>query len=118
MVMRIVAYILLALISVSAGCAKNRTGKEPVRIKITAKKYQFQPNPIRVKQGDEVLLEVSSADVQHGFRVPELGIDESVPKGKTAEISVVPAKRGEYKIECDIICGPGHDDMAGKIIVE
>jgi heme/copper-type cytochrome/quinol oxidase subunit 2 len=27
-------------------------------------------------------------------------------------------KPGEYKIDCSIICGPGHDRMQSKIVVE
>jgi len=50
--------------------------------------------------------------------VPDLGIDEPIQKGKPAEIRFSAKDRGEFKIECDIICGPGHDDMAGKIVVE
>jgi cytochrome c oxidase subunit 2 len=116
--MKIPVAILLSLGVLALGCGKAPSSPPPVRIKVTAKKYQFQPNPIRVKKGDEVLLEVSTADVQHGFHVPGLGIDESIQKNKTAEIRFHAQNAGEYKIECNIICGPGHDDMAGKIIVE
>jgi cytochrome c oxidase subunit II len=108
--------ILLAL-SV-AGCGKSNNSKEPVRIKVVAKKYRFEPQEIRLKKGEEVVLEVSTADVQHGFHVPELDITEPIQKGKVAEIRFTPKERGAYNVECNIICGPGHDDMAGKIIVE
>jgi cytochrome c oxidase subunit 2 len=118
MLMKIIGVILLSLSLFAGGCSKPRSNKEPIRITVTAKKYAFQPNPIRVKEGDEVLLEVSSTDVQHGFHVPGLGIDESIQKGKPAQIRFSAKTKGDYNIECDVICGPGHDDMAGKIIVE
>lgn len=112
---QVTALIVLAVLGIS-GC--NKSHKEPIRIKVLAKKYQFEPNEIRVKKGDEVLLEVTTADVQHGFHVPDLGIAEPIQKGKVAEIRFSADKRGEHKIQCNIICGPRHDDMAGKIVVE
>ena len=116
--MKILAAPALLVCLLASGCGKASSGKEPVHIKLTAKKYRFEPSEVRVKRGDEVLLEVSSSDVQHGFHVPDLGIDEPIQKGKPAEIRFSAKDRGEFKIECDIICGPGHDDMAGKIVVE
>ncbi len=109
---------LMALLAFSISGCETGARKEPVRIKVVAKKYTFDPPEIRVKKGEEVLLEVTTADVQHGFHVPDLGIAEPIQKGKTAEIRFTAEKKGEYKVECDIICGAGHDDMAGKIIVE
>lgn len=114
---RTTTFLILLALSL-AGCGKGNSSKNPVRIKVTAKKYRFEPKEIHVKKGEEVLLEVSTADVQHGFHVPDLDIAEPIQKGKVAEIRFTPKERGEYKVECDIICGPGHDDMAGKIIVE
>jgi cytochrome c oxidase subunit II len=115
--MRKVTAIVVSCLFVLSGCAKT-TRKEPVRIKVVAKKYQFQPQEIRLKKAQEVVLEVTSTDVQHGFHVPGLGISEPIQKGKVAEIRFTPEVRGEYRVECDILCGAGHDDMAGKIVVE
>ena len=82
------------------------------------KKYAFEPAVIRVKAGQTTELEVSSADVQHGFDVPELGIKEPVRPGQPAIITLKSPAKGEYKVACGIICGPHHDDMAGKLVVE
>lgn len=115
--MQKVTAIVVSCLFALAGCAKT-TSKQPVRIKVVAKKYQFQPAEIRLKKGEEVVLEVTSTDVQHGFHVPALGISEPIQKGKVAEIRFTPEARGEYRVECDILCGAGHDDMVGKIVVE
>src|ERR671924_571123 len=103
----IVPVVLLSFFVV--GCQSKMGGKEPVRIKVLAKKYRFEPPEIRVKRGDKVLLKAPTADVQHGFHVPDLDISEPIQKGKVAEIRFTAANRGEHKIECDIICGPRHD---------
>jgi plastocyanin len=40
-------------------------------IEVTAKKYEFNPPPIRVKQGTRVQLKITATDHVHGFRVTE-----------------------------------------------
>ena len=114
---RVLALVVL-LSLLMAGCQGKIGQKEPVRIKVVAKKYQFDPPEIRVKKGDEVVLEVTTADVQHGFHIADLDISEPIQKGKVAEIRFTAANRGEHKIQCDIICGPRHDDMMGKLVIE
>jgi cytochrome c oxidase subunit 2 len=64
------------------------------------------------------VLVVSTNDVQHGFQVEQLGINEPIHPGRSAEIELDTSKKGEFKVACSIICGPGHDDMQAKIVVE
>ena len=85
---------------------------------MVAKRYTYERNVVRVKKGELVALDITTADRQHGIESKELGIDESIQPGHTTTVTFTPEKTGEFKIECDIICGPGHDDMQGKIIVE
>lgn len=82
------------------------------------RRYSFDPSVIRVKAGEPVDLEVTTADVQHGFDVPELGIKEAVQPGRTTEIRFTPSKKGEYRVKCGVICGPHHDDMTAKLVVD
>ncbi len=100
-----------------SGC-QEYFDREPVRIQVKMKKYTFDPPVIRVKQGDVVELEVSTRDVQHGFAIPALDIREPVPRGHTVTVRFRAENRGEYKIQCSILCGPGHDEMQGTLIVE
>jgi len=117
LIRKITALIFLLIGVLLAGC--NRQPKpEPIHIQITASRYTFQPPVIHIKKGQDVTLEVSTSDVQHGFEVKELGIDEPIQKGKPALVNFKADKPGEYKVECSIICGSGHDHMQGKIIVE
>lgn len=82
------------------------------------KRYTIRPAVIRVKSGQVVELTVSSADVQHGFDVPALGIKEPVQPGRTTTIYFTAPAPGEYKVACGILCGPHHEDMTGKLVVE
>ena len=106
----------ISLLFIFAGCQK---AKPPAQtINVVMKKYDIQPNVIRVKSGELVELDVTTADVQHGLDVPELGIKESVQPGRTTKITFTPANKGEFKVVCGVICGPHHDDMVGKLVVE
>ena len=117
MIRKITALIFLLMGVILAGC--NRQPKpEPIHIQVMASRYTFQPPVIHIKKGQDVTLEISTSDVQHGFEVKELGIDEPIQKGKPALVNFKADKPGEYKVECSIICGPGHEHMQGKIIVE
>jgi cytochrome c oxidase subunit 2 len=82
------------------------------------KKYTITPDVIRVKSGEKVELDVTTADVQHGLDIPELGIKESVQPGRTTTVAFTAPAKGEYKMACGVICGPHHDDMKGKLVVE
>ncbi len=82
------------------------------------KKYTIEPAVIHVKAGQTTELAVTTADVQHGFDVPDLGIKEPVRPGDTAIVTLKSPPKGEYKVVCGIICGPHHDDMLAKLVVE
>jgi cytochrome c oxidase subunit II len=85
---------------------------------VTMRRYAIEPAEIRVKQGDRAELEVSTKDVQHGFSVPELGINEPIVPGRPAKIRLDTSKKGEFKVACSILCGPRHDDMHARIVIE
>ncbi len=82
------------------------------------KKYSFEPSVIHVKAGQTTDLEITTADVQHGFDVLGLGIKQPVRPGQTAVVTLKSPPKGEYNVVCGIICGPHHDDMTAKLIVE
>ncbi len=88
-------------------------------IKITAKKFEYSPNEIRIKKGVPVILEFTSLDRIHGFTVPDLGgVRATIEPGKVIQVRIVAPKAGTYEFHCDLFCGEGHEGMTGKIIVE
>jgi len=109
--------ITLGFLMVLADC-RSQSNPAAERIKVVMKKYTIEPAVIRVKAGQVTELEVSTADVQHGFDVPGLGIKEPVRSGQPAVITLKSPPKGEYRVACGIICGPHHDDMAAKLVVE
>jgi heme/copper-type cytochrome/quinol oxidase subunit 2 len=108
--------IFLSFVILAVGCHKDSGPAH--HIKVVMKKYTIEPSVIRVKAGETVALEVSTADVQHGLDIPDLGIKEPVQPGKPATVTFTPKIKGEYRITCGVICGPHHEDMVAKLVVE
>ena len=112
---RVLASLCMAL--ALSSCAKKQA-QTAVHLQVTMRKFAIEPAVIHVKQGEKVVLEVSSKDVKHGFEVEDLGINEPIQPGKPAEIALDTSKKGEFRVACSIVCGPGHEDMNAKIVVE
>ena len=100
------------------GCRNQPKSSADAHIQVVMKKYTIEPAIIHVKANQVTELEISSADVQHGFDVPDLKIKEPVRPGQPATVTLKNPPKGEYKVVCGIICGPHHDDMEAKLVVE
>ena len=104
-------------------------------IDVTARKYEFNPSPIHVKQGTKVQLKVTALDHVHGFRIgstPENGKDAGTPglifstgegcqrieKGQTATVEFLAQKPGTYAFKCCVHCGWHHRSMKGELVVD
>jgi len=88
-------------------------------VEVHAYRYGYDPDPIVIKKGEKVRLELKSRDVTHGFGIAALSIDERIPAGQTTTLEFTPEKPGEYHIHCTVYCGPGHEKMHGTLrIVE
>jgi cytochrome c oxidase subunit 2 len=84
---------------------------------VTAKKYEFSPSVITVKQGQHVKLEVTALDRTHGLAIKDYNIDTDLEKDKPATIEFVADKPGEFTFKCSDFCGLGHGKMKGKLVV-
>ncbi len=116
------ALLFIAIVTcacVSAAFAADQAGQPEQVIKITAKRFEYNPNVIKIKAGVPVIFEFTSLDRIHGFTVPDLGnIRLTIEPGKVNRITILAPKAGTYEFHCDIFCGDGHEGMTGKIIVE
>jgi cytochrome c oxidase subunit II len=86
-------------------------------IAVSAMKFEFLPETINLKKGEPAILELSSLDRTHGFKVPDLGIRADVLADTTVRVRIVPEKVGRFTFACDNFCGDGHEDMEGVIVV-
>ena len=83
-----------------------------------AKKWQFDPSTINVKQGDKVRLKIKSIDVTHGFSLLDFNVNENLAPEKEVVVEFIADKKGEFSFFCSVFCGEGHSGMKGKLIVE
>jgi cytochrome c oxidase subunit 2 len=100
------------------GCRNTPKSAADAHIQVVMKKYTIEPAVIHVKANQVTELEITTADVQHGYDVPALGIKEPVRPGQPAIVTLKDPPKGEYKVSCGIICGPHHDDMVAKLVVD
>ena len=104
-------------------------------IDVTAKKYEFAPPTIRVKQGTKLQLKITATDHAHGFKISEVadGADSKgkpglvfaspqdctkIEEGKSATVELVAQTPGTYPFRCCVHCGWHHRAMKGELIVE
>jgi cytochrome c oxidase subunit II len=87
------------------------------RIVVSAKKFSFDKQEIRVKKGRPVTLVLSSSDFEHGFSVPDFNVRADFVPGKTVELTFTPDRAGRFEFLCDNFCGEGHDGMSGFLVV-
>ena len=91
--------------------------QQPREIKVTARKFEFEPKTITVRKGEYVKLIVTSEDVDHGIAIRELGVDEEIKAKQTKVIELTPERVGRFQFTCSVFCGDGHPDMVGEIVV-
>lgn len=87
-------------------------------IEVTAKKWEFIPSTITVKQGQRVRLNIQSIDVTHGLAIPDFDISLRLEPGTSASTEFIADKKGTFSFFCNVLCGEGHKDMRGTLIVE
>ncbi|MTW09117.1 cytochrome c oxidase subunit II [Pseudoduganella eburnea] len=87
------------------------------RIQVTARKFQFTPNPIVIPRGVDVILEITAVDFMHGFSVPELKFRTDLMPGRVTRIPLRINHAGPVDFLCDNFCGDGHEEMNGRILV-
>ncbi len=105
--------IALCCLYVATGSAGN--GERT--IEIHAHRYSFTPSEITVRKGETVKLELSSDDVTHSLVIKDLGINQTIAKGKPAEVTLTPQETGDFHGQCGHFCGSGHGKMTFAVHV-
>jgi cytochrome c oxidase subunit 2 len=114
----LIVIFLMAALAAMAFAAAPAAQQEQV-IKITAKKFEYSPNVIKIKKGVPVVFEFTSLDRVHGFTVPDLdNVRLTIEPGKANRVTIMAPKAGTYEFHCDLFCGDGHEGMTGTILVE
>ena len=96
------------------------TAVEPdgsVTVRIIAEQYEFVPRCLQVPVGTPVKFRITSADVIHGFLLPDTNVNTMVVPGFVAEVRTRFAKVGDYVMPCHEFCGLGHHGMWAHVRV-
>ncbi len=80
--------------------------------------FSFNPQHVQVPLGAHVTFYITSADVEHGFSVPETSINTMVTPGWVSSLSYTFRKPGKFLLVCNEYCGAEHHLMAGDIEVK
>jgi heme/copper-type cytochrome/quinol oxidase subunit 2 len=106
----------MALSGVWAGAQES--GSAAPEIKMTAKKYEFDPSTVTVKQGQHVKLVITALDRDHGFELKAFHINRHLKKGVPTTVEFTADRPGTFPFKCSDFCGLGHSRMKGKLVVE
>ena len=97
----------------SKGSASLQTAstQNQVMFSVDAKRWQFTPDVINVKKGQQVKIIINNTDTTHGINLPDFNVSGN------DSIEFLADKTGEFVFRCNTFCGNGHATMQGKIIV-
>ena len=108
----IVAILIVSFIFISKSFTGNVVNKDVKEFTVKAFKFGYSPDIITVNKGDKVRIKIDNTDVLHGIRIPDLGIKNNEVLEFTTD------KTGEFDWFCANMCGEGHMQMKGKLIVK
>ncbi|MBV8193403.1 MAG: cytochrome C oxidase subunit II [Alphaproteobacteria bacterium] len=97
------------------GTALEADGSATVRF--IAEQYAFVPSCAIVPAGTPVKFRLTSADVVHGFLLPDTNVNTMVVPGFVSEVRTSFAKPGVYAMPCNEFCGLGHHGMWAHVRV-
>jgi cytochrome c oxidase subunit 2 len=113
--------LLIILLMMTLGVvylSNQQDDGERVVIEVTTEQFKFTPNIINVTYGSDVTLRITSLDVTHGFQVDEYKIyNVVVPAGETVDVNFRATIRGEFYFYCTVLCGTGHANHLGTLVV-
>lgn len=114
----IIAAIIIVLVAAGIFAVKPFTGNavnsagNAKEFTVKAYRFGYTPDTITVNKGDKVKITIDSTDVLHGIRIPDLGIKAN------DVLEFIADKQGVFVWYCTDMCGEGHRDMQGKLIVK
>jgi cytochrome c oxidase subunit II len=88
-----------------------------VTVRVLAEQYGFVPNCIRVPVDTPIKFRLTSADVIHGFLIPNTNVNTMVVPGYVAEVRTRFTATGRNAMPCHEYCGLGHQAMWAHVVV-
>jgi len=72
---------------------------------------------LTVPQNQVIILNITSADVTHGFFIPSLDVGKDAQPGIYNQVWINATQLGTFTIACRQLCGVGHALMLSKLVV-
>ena len=114
----VIAGVALAALVAPARPGAEAPAPRTVTVEMTAKRFAFLPEQVEVVEGDDVTINVRSADGTHGIEIGRLELKKAIPRGgEVVTLAFTAPAPGRYLITCSEYCGRGHDDMKSVLIV-
>jgi len=117
----------MAIISAIVLARNDATGKDPLRVDITAQQFAWTftypqqhglvTHVLRLPINRPTRFDLRALDVIHSFWVPEFGQKQDAVPGIVTHVTVTPNKLGTYPVICTELCGLGHAVMRSTVIV-
>lgn len=104
-------------------------GRQDLRLVSAENPFGFDPedpatadnvtsiNEMHVPVGKPVILNVSSKDVIHSFKVVPLRVTQDCIPGLNIPVHFRPTQEGKFQVICAQLCGNGHAAMASGVVV-
>jgi cytochrome c oxidase subunit 2 len=127
-----VPFVIITAIAIVAGVVLHQNDAQGapdkvVRINVQAQQFAFTfsypeangaTSPVlRLPKDHSVELYMRSLDVIHAFFVPQFRENEDIVPGLVTQLHITPDRVGTYPLECNELCGSGHDLMVTQAIV-
>jgi len=84
-------------------------------LRFVASNFQFDQPEYTVKAGEKVTVSLQNKEGLHALEIVGLNVKLD---NNTKSMEVTFDKPGTYEVLCSLPCGPGHDEMKTKLIVQ
>jgi len=78
----------------------------------------IEGDDLHLPLGKPVKVLLRSIDVVHSFYVPEFRTKMDLVPGMVSYVWFTPTRTGTFEILCAELCGNGHFNMRGKVVVQ
>lgn len=70
--------------------------KPPRVVKIVAKRFTYTPSVVKLKKGEPVVFELTTADIPMGMNIPDFNVRSDIIPGRTTKLAFTPDKAGTF----------------------
>ncbi len=104
------------------------TDPNTLHISVTGRQFSWEfgygnsgvktTNDLHLPVGQQVVFDVTSMDVIHGFWVPDLFGQIDANPGRINHITYTATQAGEFRGVCAMLCGSGHSQMLFRVTTQ